>query len=98
MITRIVRMVFQEDKTTQFEQVFDESKEKIRARSGCNYLSPHKDHHQSNTYYTLSIWDSQQDLDDYRDSELFKTTWAKTKILFADKPKAYSLEQLVELP
>ena len=34
MITRIVRMVFDEDKTDAFEAVFDASKEKIRARSG----------------------------------------------------------------
>ena len=98
MITRIVRMVFQEDKTDAFEAVFDASKEKIRARSGCQYLSLHRDHHSPNVYYTISKWDTQQDLDDYRNSELFKTTWAKTKILFTDKPSAYSLEQVIDIP
>ncbi|WP_421876896.1 putative quinol monooxygenase [Marinoscillum sp.] len=98
MITRIVRMVFQEDKTESFEAIFESSKEKIRARQGCQYLSLHRDHHYPSTYYTVSKWDSQADLDAYRDSELFESTWAKTKALFADKPKAYSLEQLVELP
>lgn len=98
MITRIVRMVFQPDKTDEFEEIFAHSKEKIRASKGCSYLSLHRDDDQKNSYYTISHWDCLEDLNLYRDSELFKITWAKTKKLFAEKPLAYSLNPLVELP
>ena len=97
MITRIVRMVFIKEKTQEFEAIFEESKLKIRAREGCQYLSLHRDHHLANVYYTVSKWNSQEDLDAYRHSDLFRTTWAKTKALFTEKPSAYSLDQLVEL-
>ena len=59
--------------------------------AGCRYLSLHQDYHQEHVFYTISKWDSQQDLDLYRDSELFATTWAATKQLFNDRPSAYSL-------
>jgi len=29
-------------------------------------------------------------------SELFKNTWAKTRILFADKPEAWSLSEVIQ--
>jgi heme-degrading monooxygenase HmoA len=44
--------------------------------------------------FTVSIWESEDDLNAYRNSELFENTWAKTKVLFNDKPEAWSLEFL----
>ena len=40
--------------------------------------------------FTYSIWDNEEALNNYRHSELFKNTWAKTKILFDGKPEAWS--------
>ena len=97
MITRIVRMGFMEDKTQTFEEIFQNSRELIRARQGCLYLSLHQDEDNKQVYYTISRWDSPADLEAYRQSELFKTTWAATKILFSAKPIAYSLAPLQEL-
>ena len=45
-----------------------------------------------NVFFTLSFWENEEALNAYRDSELFKTTWAKTKILFSDKPQAWTTE------
>jgi heme-degrading monooxygenase HmoA len=39
---------------------------------------------------TFSLWESEEALNNYRHSELFSVTWAKTKILFADRPVAFS--------
>lgn len=91
-------MTFKQTETSVFEKIFAESKEKIRAMNGCQYLALHKDHHHSNIYYTISKWDSQDALDTYRHSDLFKKTWARTKILFSDKPSAHSLDMVTELP
>lgn len=97
MIIRIVRMSFKKEERQNFLAVFDASKNKIRAFRGCQYLSLHQDHHDENVFYTLSHWNTQEDLDSYRASALFKDTWARTKVLFADKPQAFSLEKMDEL-
>ncbi|MFT6882579.1 MAG: quinol monooxygenase YgiN [Marinoscillum sp.] len=97
MIKRIVRMTFKEENIDAFIAIFDDAKFKIRAMPGCQYLSLHRDHHQPSVYYTLSHWDSQQSLDDYRHTELFKTTWAATKLLFEERAEAFSLTEIDEL-
>ena len=95
MLIRYVRMTFQEDKVADFLKVFNESKEKIRAMKGCKYLELMRDVNQPAVFMTHSHWLSEDDLNNYRDSALFKSTWAKTKPLFADKPVAFSVESVV---
>lgn len=97
MLIRIVRMTFQPDKVGDFLEIFEQSKEKIRARVGCHRLELLRDLDHPNVFMTYSYWDNVEALNQYRDSDLFKTTWAKTKVLFADKPLAYSVERLHEL-
>jgi len=94
MIIRIVRMIFQPEKVNDFLKVFEESKNKIRAFEGCQHVELLNDVNYRNIYCTYSIWDSEEHLNKYRFSELFKMTWAKTKPLFAEKAVAYSLEKV----
>lgn len=92
MITRIVRLTFDETKLADFMQVFENSKLQIAAFEGCLGLQLMQDATEKNIMYTLSYWESEAHLNKYRFSSLFKTTWAQTKILFANKPQAFSLE------
>lgn len=92
MITRIVRLTFDETKLANFIQVFENSKLHIAAFEGCLGLQLMQDATEKNIMYTLSYWESEAHLNKYRFSSLFKTTWAQTKILFANKPQAFSLE------
>lgn len=94
MIKRIVKLTFRSDETENFIEIFNQSKEKIRAREGCRYLELLRDKRNPNIFFTYSFWDSEDYLNQYRHSELFKTTWAKTKALFAAKPQAWSTESL----
>lgn len=94
MIKRIVRLEFQPDKTRNFENIFQESKSLIKAFEGCQYLELCKDVTADNVYYTVSHWQDAAALEAYRQSELFTTTWARTKALFCEKPKAYSLQSI----
>jgi heme-degrading monooxygenase HmoA len=48
------------------------------------------DNSQKNILFTISEWDSIEALENYRKSELFNKTWEQTKILFNDKPLAWS--------
>jgi quinol monooxygenase YgiN len=94
MLIRIVRMTFREDKVEEFLEIFNRSKHQIRAFEGCLHLEFLRDKNAPNIMLTYSHWASERHLNVYRDSPLFKTTWAATKALFADKPVAFSSEQV----
>ena len=94
MIKRIVKLTFHLDKIEAFKTIFETSKEKIRARQGCHHLELWQGVKDKNVFFTYSIWTSEDDLNAYRDSELFKETWAKTKVLFSDKPYAWSVDMI----
>lgn len=95
MINRIVRLSFHEHKVSDFMEVFETSKNQIANFPGCKALSLFRDSKLENVFYTQSWWESEADLENYRNSILFQDTWAQTKVLFNDKPMAWSL-QLVD--
>jgi heme oxygenase (mycobilin-producing) len=90
MLIRIVRMTFAPERTAEFLEIFKNSKNKIRAFEGCNHVELLQDLNNPNVYSTYSLWDSEEHLNNYRDSELFGSVWKATKALFADKPQAWS--------
>lgn len=98
MIIRVVRMTFQEDRVEDFLQNFEVNKEKIRNFQGCRYLELWQDAQHKNIFMTYSHWESEEALNQYRDSELFKTVWGYTKTLFAAKPMAFSAKKIEGLP
>lgn len=97
-IHRVVKMTFKPEKLDDFLLVFEESKDKIRARSGCLSLQLIQDPDRPNILSTSSIWESENDLEDYRNSELFLETWKKTKIHFTEKAEAKTYTLLYWLP
>jgi heme-degrading monooxygenase HmoA len=52
---------------------------------------------QPEVFFTYSHWESVEALENYRHSELFRTTWTKAKPLFAAKAEAWSTNQLAKL-
>lgn len=90
-------MTFLPEKVEAFKAVFEASKEKIRAFDGCNHLELLAVDNHPEVMMTYSWWDNADALENYRHSELFTTTWAKTKVLFNGKPEAWSLNQLHKL-
>ena len=93
-LIRIVRMTFKEDKIDDFLKNFEENKHKIRGFRGCSHLELLQDAHKQHIFCTYSHWESEEYLENYRNSELFKRVWENTKILFADKPIAFSVYNL----
>ncbi len=91
MIVRIVKMTFYPEMVSDFLKVFTHSKNAIRNFEGCLHLELLQDAHHKNIFFTHSHWDSEEHLDNYRNSDLFVATWSKTKILFVEKPEAWSL-------
>ena len=97
MLIRIVRMTFHEDKVEAFLKNFDLNKGKIRNFPGCHHLELWQDENQKNIFMTYSHWDSENSLNQYRDSELFKSVWSYTKTLFSDRPHAFSSKKIEEV-
>ncbi|WP_079690304.1 putative quinol monooxygenase [Ohtaekwangia koreensis] len=97
MIIRIVRMHFTETGVEEFLSIFHQHKNAIRNFEGCTHLELLKDTSAPTIYTTLSHWNSTQDLDRYRKSELFGTVWVPVKTLFAERPQAFSFEKFIEL-
>jgi heme-degrading monooxygenase HmoA len=87
-------MGFHEDTVDDFLKNFEANKFQIRGFKGCNLLELYRDKHNPTVFFTYSYWDSEEDLQCYRKSDLFKTVWAKTKPLFNIKPEAWSVDKL----
>ncbi len=91
MIKRFVKMTFKLENIERFKDIFKASKDLIGAMEGCNHVELLQDINYPNVFFTLSIWEDSRYLEAYRQSELFNGVWAKTKILFSDKPEAWSV-------
>ncbi len=94
MIKRIVRMHFRPYKVADFLEVFDANKKAIRQFEGCQHLELWRSTDEKEVLYTFSFWESEAALEQYRQSELFKSTWALTKPLFASKAIAWSVQMI----
>ena len=87
-------MHFRPGERDAFLDIFNASKHLIRQFDGCQHLRLYNEAGCPDVFFTFSVWTSAEHLDAYRNSELFRTTWTKTKALFADKPQAWSMNQL----
>jgi len=90
MIKRIVKIELKSDKIEAFQAIFAESKMKILAREGCFHVELLRSKKPDNTFFTFSIWESEEALNAYRNSELFGEVWPKTKALFLNPAEAWS--------
>ena len=90
-------MSFDPLKIAEFLANFEANKKKIRGFQGCNFLELYRDQNNRNVFFTYSYWDHESALNNYRNSELFAQVWAETKILFNDKPEAWSVDKIVSL-
>ena len=97
MIIRIVKMTFQPEKIEDFQILFDQNKERIRAFEGIEKLVLYRDKNQNNVFFTYSIWKDLHHLEQYRKSELFKNVWTATRTLFLEKAEAWSVDKLISL-
>lgn len=97
MFTRIVKMEFKEENVSAFLANFEVVKEKIRNFPGCMYLELYQDKSDKAIFFTYSRWRDETDLENYRNSELFKGVWSQTKPLFSARAAAWSVDTLVSL-
>jgi heme oxygenase (mycobilin-producing) len=97
MLIRIVRMHFTEAGVGEFLAIFNANKEAIRTFEGCTHLQLLRDADDPTTYTTLSHWQNEECLNNYRKSELFGNVWGRVKNLFAQRSQAFSLQPFIEV-
>ncbi|RXR32138.1 antibiotic biosynthesis monooxygenase [Flavobacterium piscinae] len=97
MFVRIVKMSFHEENIPKFLENFELMKEKIRNAPGNRLLELYQDKQNPEIFFTYSYWETENDLENYRNSELFYDVWQFTKKLFNEKPEAWSVDKLVSL-
>lgn len=85
-------MEFQIGRIDAFLQNFEEVKERIRNFPGCCHLELYRDKNNSNIFFTYSKWEDESDLENYRNSSLFKEVWGVTKPMFSKKAEAWSVD------
>ena len=87
-------MVFAEGSPELFLKYFRESAPQIRAFPGCRSLRLLRDKEDPHIFFTYSQWETPADLETYRNSPLFATTWARVKPLFQEKAQAWSVDEI----
>ncbi|NJX16295.1 putative quinol monooxygenase [Tamlana crocina] len=97
MLVRIVKMGFYKQNIDVFLDNFENTKREIRAFEGCNFLELYRDKTNPTIFFTYSYWESEEALDNYKKSELFKRVWGKIKPLFSIRPEAWSADKLETL-
>ena len=97
MLVRIVKLSFHQDKIPAFLENFELVKNQIRNFPGNRLLELYQDKTNTSIFFTYSYWDSEEDFENYRKSELFTEVWGFTKQLFNDKPEAWSVDKLDRL-
>jgi len=98
MIARIVNMHFKPECLEEFLDLFQKYSNQISHFPGCRMLNliQHQEH--PGSVSTYSIWESEDDLNNYRNSTLFKTVWPATKVLFQKSASATSHQVLFAEP
>lgn len=90
-------MVFDPERVGDFKENFDRNKNSIRQFPGCEKLQLLQESGKENVFFTYSWWQRPEDLEEYRNSDLFKGVWSYTRSLFAEKPQAWSVTKLEDL-
>lgn len=91
MITRIVRLEIATEHISDFKTFFKHNKARILASKGCRSLQLKNEIGQPNVFFTISEWDNEESLNNYRNSDFFRDIWPGVKLWFSSKPLAYSL-------
>lgn len=91
MLRRIVKMQFREEAVDTFVEVFNRYRDSIAQQEGCYEVSLLQDYYQRHIFYTYSLWENNDYLEQYRKSALFAEVWPQTKKLFTAPAEAHSL-------
>lgn len=93
-LVRVVRMKFRPETSKTFQAFFYETQTVVASMPGCLFVDLFQDFQDQDAFYTLSLWESEEHLNQYRASDKFGEIWKYTKSLFGAPPAAYSLKPI----
>lgn len=96
MITRIVKLTFQEDRIDDFIAFFDTIKSKVARFENCYGMRLLQQKNAPYVVFTYSNWQNEDALNNYRDSQLFQETWSTIKPWFGAKAEAWTVDTYFE--
>lgn len=91
MITRVVKLEFQQEQVETFLSHFEQVKWSVATFPGCRGMKLIQDIKNPCVVMTYSIWENEEALENYRISPLFQSIWPTIKPWFSAKPEAWSL-------
>lgn len=92
-MVRIVKMTFRPEEVEVFKALFEGWRHRIIASPGCRHLQLLHDRQDQRVFMTYSAWRSPEDLEAYRNSEVFASVWPVVKLMFAEPAEAWSLDR-----
>ncbi|MFT6716348.1 MAG: heme-degrading monooxygenase HmoA [Saprospiraceae bacterium] len=93
MITRIVKLSFEDSYCVEFEANFFETKKIVLSNKGCYSVELLKSY-EPGLYFTYSVWDNEDSLNHYRNSPVFKKIWGSFKPNFKTKAQAWTTKNI----
>jgi quinol monooxygenase YgiN len=96
MIIRIVKLTFRPEESETFKKYFVTVDDMIRNQPGCQLLQAWQARHQPNIFFTYSLWDSEEDLNNYRASEFFGIFWKTVKPWFGEKAETWTFDKITD--
>ncbi len=96
MIVRIVKLTLGAGNINGFFEAFESVKDQIRNFEGCVRMELLTDVEDSGIVFTYSVWNTAHDLERYRQSALFQSTWKAVKPMFPAKAEAWTLNKQVD--
>jgi hypothetical protein len=94
MIVRVVKLTFSENHVAEFKTFFESIKLLVNEFPGCKGMQMLQDKKTETIFFTYSLWESELDLNAYRDSDTFGEVWPIIKPWFSEKPEAWTTEAL----
>ena len=92
MLIRIVRLTLHPERVADFRDHFRQVAPLIRQQPGCAHLELWRDADYPSVMITHSHWQHDDDLQAYRQSDLFRDAWQAVKPMFAARPQAFSAQ------
>jgi len=96
MIKRIVKLTIKEGEKESYIATFHKNKKTIVGFEGCSHVESWQAVYPKNVFFTYSFWDSDEALNNYRNSDFFKKVWTNLKPKFSAKAEAWSVNVLEE--
>lgn len=91
ILTRVVKLTLDPACIDAFKQVFSSHQQGIAGMQGCIGLQALQDNKEPHIFFTISQWENEHALDNYRYSAFFKNLWSTVKPMFTAKAMAHSL-------